>query len=272
LIIDTSGSNGAHAWHVNGVAPANDADAILRFDRLELKFEIESAARARLARTLLGRLAPDPYGDAEGHYQVATVYYDSPEHHAYWDRARGIAPRHKLRIRCYGPTVPETAATFFEIKTGLSSRVIKRRIALSFEAALALGRGEHPAGVFTALDELLIADLQRLIADYQMGPSALVRYRRQALAGPGDLRVTFDDRLAFRIDNLEDLADLRSEPLLEADRHLMEVKVPEVVPYWLTMLVAEGGGTMRSFSKYCRAVEVAGMLSGPAPAYAHAGL
>ena len=97
---------------------------------------------------------------------------------------------------------------------------------------------------------------------YNLRPASVVRYKRQAFVGsqydPG-LRVTFDTEMTFRAANL-DLRESETgddQPLFPADWTILEIKVNERVPYWLTELVAQHNLSLTRVSKYCRSIELA---------------
>jgi hypothetical protein len=87
-----------------------------------------------------------------------------------------------------------------------------------------------------------------------------VRYDRQAFIGAEydiGLRVTFDTALSFQTHQLH----LHEEPsgllMLPANQVVMEIKVNERIPYWLTKLIAAHDLQMVRISKYCRSIEAA---------------
>jgi hypothetical protein len=91
-------------------------------------------------------------------------------------------------------------------------------------------------------------------------PSSIVRYDRQALAGtafdPG-LRVTFDTSLTFQAHQLHLHEQTAGLAMLPASSVVMEIKVNERIPYWLTDMIAAHNLQRVGISKYCRSVEAA---------------
>jgi hypothetical protein len=265
--------NGRPARSADGrsLAPAPQIDPLdvatppvdTRFDRLELKFAIGVDALAGLYRRLSSQLDRDRFSDAEGGYIVDSVYYDSPGYDAYFERARGITPRHKVRLRVYGFGTPDEAA-FVEIKTKLRRRVVKRRLLLPFDEAISLCHGNDTKKAVLPAERLLVDDVRRMVSSRAMAPVMHIRYRRSALLGTGSesgLRVTADTAIGYRTDLVENLGAAAMEgEVINPAQALLEVKVNDVVPFWLAREVTSSGAQIRPFSKYCRALETSGLI------------
>jgi SPX domain protein involved in polyphosphate accumulation len=234
--------------------------AITRFDRWELKFVVDAEQRRRLTDAVTQRLPFDANGDDQGRYPIVSLYYDNDALDLLLAGMRGIGSRRKLRLRVYGDEATQAGvSSFIEVKQRYLSRSSKRRIALSFDEGLALASGADLDRPVEAYDSLVIAEIHEMVRSLRLHPISLLRYERQALHGLGDeadLRLTFDSPVQARA---RDLLTPSSDPgfdleLLEPGYSVMEIKVDQAVPYWLSRLVAELGCTRRSFSKYQRAV------------------
>jgi hypothetical protein len=134
---------------------------------------------------------------------------------------------------------------------------------MPLEEAMAVCRGEEPARPLDHADRDVVDEAQHMVRAKGLVPAVVLRYERQAFGGrdeEGDLRVTFDRRVGFRMRDLVPRPDDRDidEEILPPERVIMEVKVDERVPYWLAVLVAGAGATMQSHSKYCAALEHSG--------------
>ena len=75
---------------------------------------------------------------------------------------------------------------------------------------------------------------------------------READAG---LRVTFDARVRARDRDLDLAVEGENRFIVHPDLRVMEVKVNERVPYWLTELIARNNLQLVRMSKYCQSVE-----------------
>ena len=106
--------------------------------RFELKYILHQDEYADMVETLRDYIEPDEYGDAQGRYTVTSLYYDTADYKAYWDKLEGHRYRRKVRVRVYGNQVvtPETPC-FVEIKQRLYKNVSKRRVVLPHDQAIA---------------------------------------------------------------------------------------------------------------------------------------
>jgi hypothetical protein len=117
----------------------------------------------------------------------------------------------------------------------------------------------------------LAAEVQTYVGEQGLRPSLLVRCERQAFVGRGewaDLRVTFDENIGWRADDLTlRPRDRRMAGLvLGTDPCVLEIKVDAAVPRWLADAVAELALVPRSHSKYSAGLDAAGLVRPPAPA------
>lgn len=239
-----------------------------RFKRRELKFILDAEQRARLTADLLERMAPDPFGDSDGCYPVVDLYFDNRYQDLYWEHARGIESRQKLRLRVYGGaslTIPPHS--FIEIKRKHKGRVYKQRVALPVDEALAVVAGAEPRTALDRAGNRVLEQVGWLVEFRHLRPSCVLRYDRQALRGSGDedeLRVTFDTDIRFRIDDLVPQPDDQGcdRVIMRPDRSVMEVKVSTHVPGWLAQLIHHHGCQRQGHSKYCRSFESVFLANG----------
>ncbi|MBM4431200.1 MAG: polyphosphate polymerase domain-containing protein [Chloroflexi bacterium] len=239
---------------------------IRKFNRFELKYVVPLQAAELFRQALRAYLVPDEHGDAHGRYYLSSLYYDGPDWRFYWEKVDGISFRRKLRIRHYESSGPLTGETpvFVEIKQRLNRVTQKRRLSLPYREALRLCDERQMPHLdpsrHTAQDADLVEEVADMLWRYDLRPASVVRYARQALVGTDydlGLRVTFDTHLSYRVHNLELPDGSSGLPLFPADWTVVEVKVNERVPYWLTELVAAHNLSLTRVSKYCRNIELA---------------
>ena len=114
---------------------------------------------------------------------------------------------------------------------------------------------------------------------YDLRPASVVSYARQALIGGQydvGLRVTFDKDLFYRAAGkgpsaLQINGKSAHQALFPANMAIIEIKVNERIPYWLTELVATHNLNLMRVSKYCRSIELAQNVLNPAWRFALAG-
>jgi SPX domain protein involved in polyphosphate accumulation len=237
------------------------SSAVRRFNRFELKYLLSIEAADLFRQELGAYLKPDSYGNDEGGYVVSSLYYDSSGYRFYWEKLEGIKFRRKLRIRHYETQVELTPDTevFVEIKQRLDRVTQKRRVLLPYRDALRLCN-ERVMPDHLPRDGPTIEEIHSMVLQYDLRPTSLVSYLRQAYIGTDyevGLRVTFDTNLRYRSRDLQlhfkHIGDFMVPPGLV----VMEIKVNERIPYWLTELVGKHNFRLVRVSKYCQSLEVA---------------
>ncbi len=234
--------------------------------RHELKYMIDWRQREAILADLQSYMAPDTHGDSGGQYAITSLYYDSADFGAYWEKIEGEKLRRKVRVRTYGKDIVlGTTTCFLEIKERQNKTLSKRRVKLPYQDVETLSHLDNLAQRYVERsgNEDMAAVLDEVYYLYrvrQLQPACVVRYNRLALNGDGehpDLRVTFDTELRGRTHDLTLLSTGHADDpyFLPPDMCIMEIKVNRTVPYWLTQLVNKYSCTMRRFSKYCTALE-----------------
>ena len=236
----------------------SDLAAVRTFNRYELKYLVDEPVLARLRPELQARLDPDPHGDL-GSYPVWSRYYDTYDLRCYWEKIDGIRFRRKLRLRHYGPPheLSLDTPTWVEIKQRINRVTQKRRARLPYEQAIALCAGRAIDGCVPG-DEAVVEEVQRLVGDFDLRPSTAIGYTRDAFVGREEdagLRVTFDVRVRARDRDLDLSVDGENRFIIHPDLCVLEVKVNERVPYWLTELIARTNLQLVRISKYCQSVD-----------------
>ena len=194
-------------WIQEGAAVVqSDLAAIRTFNRYELKYLVDQQVLAQVRPELTARLDHDTHGEL-GSYPVWSRYYDTYDLTCYWDKIDGLRFRRKLRIRHYGPpdTLSEDSPVWVEIKQRLNRVTQKRRARLPYRAAAALCAGGEVDGCDPG-DEALVEEVERLVGEFDLRPSTVIGYTRDALVGREEdagLRVTFDTRVRARDRDLD---------------------------------------------------------------------
>ena len=87
---------------------------------------------------------------------------------------------------------------------------------------------------------------------HDLRPAMFIYYDRFAIADreQPDLRITFDSGICWRADHLDLVSGTEGRPLLEAGTCLMEIKIPQAAPFWLSRALSEAGVFPTHFSKY----------------------
>ncbi len=226
-----------------------------RFNRFELKYVVRSDRRDALVRELAERMGPDAHGDAAGAYRVTSLYYDSPDLAGYRAKIDGIKFRRKVRVRTYGRYLTDPRAPVaVEIKQRINRTVQKRRVSLPLDDAWALLAREREIRLPSEDEQSIVGELVFLADTLQLRPTCVISYLREAWVGsrhePG-LRVTFDGDLVVRAPEHGLGPGAPERRFAPADTMILEVKVDEAVPLWVTRMLARHDCSLRRVSKYC---------------------
>lgn len=89
-------------------------------------------------------------------------------------------------------------------------------------------------------------------------PAVYLSYEREAFysLGGDDFRVTFDENILYRTNDLSLESEIYGTPLLRDDQILMELKTPGGIPLWMTHFLTEQQIQKTSFSKYGAAYQM----------------
>lgn len=217
------------------------------FKRYEKKYLITEEQYKRLLLRLEGRMIEDKYA----HSLINNIYYDTPDFLLIRRSIEKPVYKEKLRVRSYG--VPgKTDKVFVEIKKKYKGVVYKRRIHVPLEEATAFLAKEIPCPKPGQIGN----EISYFVSYYKgLSPAMFISYERYSLASPTDsvLRITFDRNITWRTTDLDLTKGVYGEKLDLDGRVLMEIKIPDAAPLWLSALLDELEIRPTSISKYGRA-------------------
>lgn len=225
--------------------------AIEVFNRYENKYMIDEKMFVRLQSRLSDYMEPDDYNKHGEAYTIANIYYDTQDNHLI--RTSLAKPRYKekLRIRAYG--VPESdSKVYIEIKKKVAGLVNKRRSAMKLDEAYSFLEAGNLPELNPKMNTQVLREIGYILEQHELKPALYLAYDRRAYFGNGnhDLRISFDANIRTRRDDLRLESGMYGQQLLEKDTWLMEVKVGQSMPVWLTRLLSENKIYPTSFSKY----------------------
>lgn len=216
------------------------------FERHEKKYLITEEVYQKLLKRLEEYMHPDQFGL----HTICSLYLDSDDY-ILANRSMGKPDyKEKLRLRSYGLPQPDTTV-YLELKKKLMGVTYKRRIPLSYEAAerymLNGDTSEERSQIMQEIDYFFHL--------YRPVPKILLFYERIALCGIEDeeLRVTFDTNIRWRAHDLSLSQGDAGELILPPGMRLMEIKIADSFPLWMSQLLSEIKIYPASFSKYCTA-------------------
>lgn len=216
----------------------------LVFRRREQKYLLTQAQRDALVRAVEEHMEPDDYGRS----LVCNIYFDTPDHLLIRRSLEGPVYKEKLRLRGYGQ-IREGDKVFLEMKKKYNGIVYKRRVKLPVEMAM-----RYMADPEAVLDKGQIGrELDYFKRFYgQLRPAMYLSYDRLAWR-LGDLRVTLDWNVRYRVQQLDLTVPPEGEQLLEAEQYLLEIKTATAMPLWLVEVLDQNHIRKQSFSKYGKA-------------------
>ena len=214
------------------------------FKRYELKYMLTS----RQKESVLAAMEPYMKLDKYGRTTIRNLYYDTDTYLLIRRSIEKPAYKEKLRIRSYSQATADSPV-FVELKKKYKHVVYKRRLSLPNRDAMAWVAGErHPDEHTQIANEI----------DYFLGfygtlhPTVFLSYEREAYyAKDGtDFRVTFDDTIRCRQEDLSLACDVYGTSLLPEGMVLMEIKCSGGIPLWMTEVLSKEKIYKTSFSKY----------------------
>ena len=217
-------------------------------NRKELKFLCDDRMLAVIENRIKGVMKHDRNQTGD-HYNIRSIYFDSPNDACLRENQAGISTRFKYRIRIYEKS---DALIKAEIKSKYYDTTHKESASLTqkqFSAFLQPG----------SLPELLGDDANRALqtfANKVIGegyrPASIVEYERNAYVfNPCNVRVTFDRNIlaSTAYDRFFE-PQLGGRCVLDAGVQVLEVKYDEFLPDFILTLLKAGDLRRTSFSKY----------------------
>lgn len=160
--------------------------------------------------------------------------------------------KEKLRLRSYKMPTKADDLVFLELKKKIGGIVTKRRAVLHYDEAMEFVLSGKVPLADSYQDQQVIAEIRGFLSRYVVVPRVYISYQRVAFFGKeeGELRVSFDNNILTRRDqvNLYD-GDYGAE-LLDNDCLLMEIKCAGAIPLWLVHALSQCKAYATSFSKY----------------------
>lgn len=219
------------------------ADAIVVMKRYELKYLLSGEQTEFLRTRLQGHMEPDRFGRTS----IASLYYDTPDYRLIRQSVEKPQFKEKIRLRSYG-LADEGSPVFLELKRKAYGIVYKRRVQSTIPLVhrFFAGEGDICAGGQINREITAFRDYYKTLV-----PSCLIIYDRTAYFEPeGDLRLTIDEAPRYRTQELNLTSSMEGRLLLEPGWTILEVKVQQAMPLWLSAILDEGKIFKGSFSKY----------------------
>lgn len=214
------------------------------FRRIEKKYIVDEPTYEKLIKKLEGHFVRDKYYKST----ICNIYYDTPSHQLVRNSIEKPVYKEKLRVRSYG--VPDDEdMVFVELKKKYKGVVYKRRI----EMTLAQTRDFFAGKDVPHNNPQIENELKYFLKFYEgIAPAMYLSYDRLAYCGAEDpsLRLTFDTHILYREEQKELDKGIWGKELLPAGVRVMEIKIPNAMPLWLSAILDKLEIYPASFSKY----------------------
>ncbi len=214
------------------------------FKRYELKYIITREQKERILAAAGQYLLPDTWGRST----VRNIYFDTDTYLLIRRSIEHPVYKEKLRMRSYATAAGEDTV-FVELKKKYRHVVYKRRLPLPLGAAMEAVCGRVPF----PRDTQIARELAYAVDHYgTLHPTVFLSYDREAFyaADGTDFRVTFDERILARCEDISLGAEPGGTPLLDEGQVLMELKCAGGMPLWISHLLTRERIFKTSFSKY----------------------
>ncbi len=224
------------------------------FRRDEKKYLLDQKQFQQLMESIGAYLQPDEYFEST----ICSLYFDTSNHDLIIKSIDKPVYKQKLRLRSYG--VPKLDdSVFLEIKIKYRGVVSKRRTKIKlkdfyhyYDKQCA---GQHSK--LTADIPQISRELDYLFHFYRLEPSWIISYDRKCYRGRDNpnLRITFDQNLRSRSDNLRLEAGDYGELYFFDQKYVMEIKALDAIPLWLVDTLSRLRIYPASFTKYGKIYE-----------------
>jgi hypothetical protein len=216
------------------------------FQRIEVKYLLSDRQYTELLKRLENMAAIDSYGRTS----ILNIYFDTPDFKLIERSLEKPVYKEKLRLRTYGVASDDTNA-FIEIKKKYKGVVYKRRINMPYKEAM-----DYLTKDKELKERSQISDEIDYFKHFYKGlkPAMAISYDRIAMAGieDPDLRITFDENIRWRTENLSLTEGNVGKDILLPGQHLMELKIAGAMSMELARILDELNIRKTSFSKYGR--------------------
>lgn len=212
------------------------------FKRFECKYIISKDQAIEMEKYISEYIPKDIYPSGT----IQSLYYDTPNYQLIRKSIEKPMYKEKIRIRTY--EIPnDQSNVFLELKKKNEKIVFKRRVELPYADATNFFINDN-----VILEGQIGREIHYFKKFYQnLIPSFLIIYDRKAYCDYNiDLRITFDNNIRFRTNDLSLNNERTGELILDEDKVLLEIKTCGGYPMWLCKYLSENKIYKTSFSKY----------------------
>lgn len=220
----------------------------MAFQTVFQRYEIKYMLTAEQKQILLGVMEPYMKLDKYGRSSIRNIYFDTDTYRLIRNSIEKPSYKEKLRVRSYGKAT-DSSTVFVELKKKYNHIVYKRRISLPEVEAMEWVCNRAPCSKQRQIQR----EIDYFIDFYEtLHPTVFLSYEREAFYSKdgSDFRVTFDDTILCRENDLSLCSDAYGTPILPEGKVIMEFKCSQGIPMWMVQALSEAHIYKTSFSKY----------------------
>lgn len=213
------------------------------FKRTEKKYIITLNRRKQLLKLISSQICSDKFGEST----VCSLYFDTDDFRLIRNSIDKPVYKEKLRLRSYS-TPKADSNVFLELKKKYKGVVYKRRETLKYSDAMNYFNTRSKP-----VDTQIMKEIDWTINYYNgLEPKMFIAYDRTAFYSKEDsnLRITFDKNIRFRNYDLELGKGSYGDLILDSELCVMEIKILNSMPLWLSNALTQLKIYPSSFSKY----------------------
>jgi len=211
------------------------------FQRIEEKYFMDKETKDKFFHNISNYINKDKYYKSE----ILSIYFDNDNKDIVRRSLDKPLYKDKIRLRSYG-TPNLDSDVFLEIKNKYEGVTGKRRVILKLSEFYDYLYNNK------IKDNQIMKEIDYLFKYYDLKPNCFVSYDRLSYIGKEDLglRITVDNNLKGRIDDLRLENGNYGDKFFEDDIYIMEIKTLNSMPLWLTNELSKLNIFPISFSKY----------------------
>ena len=247
------------------------------FKRIETKYVVSKEILDQLIQDLKEFMVEDDYPIST----ISNIYFDTEDFDVLQEDRLGNKHKEKVRMRTYLSQPKADSQVFLEIKTKNQEGVGRKFRLLSTPSSIInfMTKGRLDP---TITDKVVIEKVKKLHQDYKQAikPRMYIYYDRYSLKEKkyiegydyNKIRVTIDQNLVYRDENVNLFAGNHGDALLDDNTVIMEIKAPGNKTQWLQDILDKYGLMEHKFSKYsCAYHKSQGIPYAPRPSIESAG-
>lgn len=210
------------------------------FRRVEQKYLLNSSKKEELLKRI------DKYIEKDEYYQskICNIYFDNDNNELI---SRSLdKPKFKMKVRLRSYNTPnQNDYVYLEIKNKYNGIVGKRRIKMTLKDFYS-----YQENGMTNNSQIM-KELNYYFKIFNLRPFMYISYDRKSYREKNnrDLRITFDNNLISRNNDLKLELGSYGKEYLGKDKYIMEIKTLDSIPLWLTHILSELKIYPESYSK-----------------------